>query len=86
MLSRYPQLPFSGRPMHPEQLWIYEITRQNVDASMLPAIHETMKIDEEGALPAFSIPASHRLSGNPDEQLGEAYASYLIIYLLRRRS
>ncbi len=83
-VDRYPQVENMGRPCLPEQLWIYEIRRADYDRSGLPLIRgagEALKLNEEGALPAFGIPPSHRLANSPDEKL--SFPGHTKFFMLR---
>ena len=83
-LDRYPQLLCMGRPTIPEQLWVYEVTRADSDLNALPLIREGIKLDEDGSLPGFSIPASHLLHGHADEKL--SFPTHTKFFMLRHFS
>ena len=61
-LDRYPQLPFSGRAILPEVLWIYEVVRKDVDKTAIPVLRP-ISLSEAGSLPGFKIAPSHKLHG-----------------------
>ena len=67
-LDRYPQLLNCGRPALPEQLWVYEVIRKDVDLSTMPVIRE-LSLSKPGSLPEFMIPKSHRLANEPNPML-----------------
>ena len=82
-LDRYPQLANCGRPALPEQLWVYEVIRKDVDLSTMPVIRE-LTLAKAGSLPEFMIPQSHRLANDPNPML--SFDSATKFFLLRHLS
>ena len=68
-LDRFPQLPSSGRSVLPEELWIYEVVRKDLDLTTMPVIRE-ISLGEPGSLAEFKINATHQLHGDPDPFMG----------------
>lgn len=80
-LDRYPQLVNCGRPALPEQLWVYEVVRKDVDLTTMPVIRD-LSLSEPGSLLEFKIPPSHRLANDPDPML--SFNNGLKFFLLRK--
>ena len=79
---RYPQAANSGRPALPEQLWVFEARQPaHPDAGNLPLVRSGLRLDEDGALPCFSLSASNPLHGHGDPLLG--FPGHTKFFLLR---
>ena len=63
----------------------WALTQQRYDAAALPLIpNEDLRLDDDGSLPGFSIPASHRLHGHADERL--SFPTHTKFFMLRHFS
>jgi hypothetical protein len=73
-LDRYPQMKKCGRPSLPESLWVYDLGHLkgnlDVDLNAIPLVRD-VTLEDANALPSFSIPHSHHLSGDPDPFNGD---------------
>jgi hypothetical protein len=84
-LDQAPQRPMCGRPVLPEQLWVFQLlSRTHQDAASLPVIQADLKLDEDGSLPCFALPLSHPMRADPNPLL--SFPGHTKFFLLRNLS
>ena len=65
-VERYPQVPFCGRPVLPEQLWVYEATVVHSSCSTMAVIRPlSLKDNDKETLPSFHV-TNKQLLEDPD--------------------